>query len=296
MKDDSFYETGEKSGVPAETLPLPVRAALIVLSRWKLLLAAPILGALFGFSATRIMDSYYTSTTTLLLSDLSARNAESIMRSPAVLDTALAKLSDLDAGQSPEERRSKLDRRVTWTITRGDSRRTASVFYLNVSDTVPVRAQTTARIMIERWLELSMPRPDAKIRIEQQIKSTVERARDLDTLYEKLAAEASDKLVTPNTMQGEYATPLNRLRTERAALDAEIRKLQQDLLGLSRDIVIAGPDLPVEVSWPRPKLATAAGAALFGLLALLYIWGTHVWSHYRARYADDIRRLLGVSK
>lgn len=239
----------------------------ILADNWKLILAVPVLAGIIAVAATPLLPKRYASSTTLLMSDTMARGVETLMRSPAVLDVVIAAHPDLPGDTLPQKRRN-LNERISWSVTPGDARRTAAIFYMTVEDQIPARAQAAAKAMLEQWLLLSKPRPDAKIRLEADLVRVETRIREAEVLLGQLSGEAK-LIVAPNTMQGELATPLDRLRSNRDALVQQALKIRQDLLGGSRDVILTPPDLPVEHVWQRRSGMLPVAAMLISLTVLL---------------------------
>jgi hypothetical protein len=254
---------------------------LLFLGHWKWLVFGPLLAGILAYSFLyTTVPKRYISSTTLLLNDTTARTAESFMLSPAALDIAIASHADLP-GESLSQKRRLLSTRIKWSVTPGDSRKTATIFYMTVEDTLPTRAQSVARILIEQWLILSKPRPDAKARLEADLERTETRLAEADVLLQRLSGETKS-IIAPNSLQGEFATPIERLRENRNALVLQAQKLRVELAGGSRDAILTAPDLSLEPSTTRSgPVGLAAGATL--CLFLLFIIGRYWLQHALAR-------------
>jgi hypothetical protein len=247
--------------------------ALIILQNWRLLVLVPIIAGLIAFAVVANLPKRYASTTTWMINDTGprlndpTRTIESLLLSPAVLDAVIAAHPDVP-GDTPAQKRRGLGDRIKWSVTPGDTRKTANIYYMAVEDQIPARAQSFAKVLIEQWLLLTKPRPDAKARLEAELARTEARVREADVLLEKFSLEAKN-VVTPNNMQGELATPFEKLRDSRTVLIQLAQKIRLELAGGSRDMILSGPDLPTEpVSTGRSVAAALTAAGVFPLILL----------------------------
>jgi hypothetical protein len=225
-------------------------------------------GAAYGF--LQVSPRTYTSTATLAMTTETAQLAEALMRSPVALDLVLSKFPNLP-GAAAEERRHQLESRFVWVAAPGFPRQRATLFHLRVKDQHPARAKAIADALIDTWFELSKPRPDARARLESvlQIAQTqLESANLLIQWYERDAKAIS----STSTPQGELAGPLTFLISQREKLNKTIIDTREALRGLSRDVILGSPTLPVEADIDRHALKLLAGSGLAGgALALLFI-------------------------
>jgi uncharacterized protein involved in exopolysaccharide biosynthesis len=268
-KSDEPQLPTETTGKPAAFGVIDILQALA--QDWKLLVFGPIVGALAAlwFASTRPVT--YVSTTTLLMNEAVARAAESLMLSPAVLDATITAHPDLP-GESVQQKRRYLTKAIQWSVTPGETRKTANLFYMTVEDQSPARAQSIAKSQLDRWIDIIKPRPDAKSRMEFELQRTELRLREADAMFERLNSEAKS-VVSPNSQQGELATSIEKLRENRFTLFQQAQKLRLDLMGGSRDAILSPPDLPSERVSPTRNIVwpLSAAAATLSLLLLLLL-------------------------
>jgi hypothetical protein len=274
------HQIAPASTTPAQAEPLPGTASptvdvlLLLARRWKWLVIGPLVVGAVAFGVASTQPRRYQSSTTFLLGDASARNAESFILSPAVLDVAIAAHPDLP-GETIAEKRRLLGNKIRWSVTPGEVRKTANIFYMTVEDRVPARARSVATALINQWLLLSTPRPDAKVRLGVELELTETRLREADVLLQRLAGETTS-MVAPNSLQGELATPIEKLRDGRFQLAQQAQKIRYALAGGSRDVILTPPDLPTEPSpsliWNVVASATASAIAL-ALIGLAIVGG-----------------------
>lgn len=260
-----------------------------IASRWRVLAMAPLIAGLAALGASFAVAPVYTSTSTLMINDLQARAAESLMRSPAVIDRLIAEFPDLP-GATTQAKRRRFNARMRLVVTPGDSRRTASIFYLQVDDRYPERAQKISTRMLDSWLDLVQPRPAAKLLLREQIEANEANIKETDRLAERLGREAGS-LILPNSQQGELATAFQKLRAERDRLIDVRAKLTKEMVGLNRDVILTQPDLPTDLVWPRKGMLTVVASGLMLLLTAIYLAGRRA---YELNLADEaFRRAWG---
>jgi hypothetical protein len=260
---------------PQHQSPTAIDAVLILLRHWKWLVLVPLLAGIasYVFMSTTVPKRYISSTTFLMLNEAAARSAESFILSPAVLDVAIQAHPDLP-GETMSQKRRILAGRIRWFVTPGDSRKTANIFYMTVEDNLPSRAQSVAKALIEQWLVLTKPRPDAKIRLEAELERVEMRIQEADLLLQRLSGETKS-VVAPNTLQGEFATPIEKLRENRFLLFQQGQKLRVDLAGGSRDAILTQPDLSIEPTYTKTGPVGMSMLAALGLTILTIL--VHHW-------------------
>jgi len=217
----------------------------------------------------------YISTTVLALSAEQAAEAESLMRAPVVLDSIAAKFPAL-RNETPEATRRRMNRQIEWSIVLAQRKLKPTLFQFDVKDQDPGRAQQIANNLIDQWLELTKPKPITQARVEVEISRLEKQLKETSALVEKFQGEAKTLLV-PNSLQGELARPLFRLLTEREQIVSRLTERRGALSGVSREIVLSPPTLPVEnaaaLTYTRSLfVAGAIGAAIGVLLALMLEW------------------------
>jgi uncharacterized protein involved in exopolysaccharide biosynthesis len=244
-------------------------------------LAGSVVAAAIAFGVISFLPKYYQSVSAININDSVIRQpdtpprsadsvirqADSLMSTSFVLDDIISKFPTLQRA-SPEESRRELRNSFSWSVAPGDNRRTASLFFLHTSARTPAVAQGVNIALIDAWLNLTKPRPEHRERIENQIARSEVQIKSATALLLQLENEAP-KVVSPNSLQGELASSLSALRKRRDDLVEDNAKLQLELRGLSRDVVVSPATLPTVHFWPKRgmTLVTAVGAYLLLWLA-----------------------------
>jgi hypothetical protein len=217
-----------------------------------------------AIGAVSFMPKYYESVSAVSLSEGTVRNVDAAMSTPFILDQIVSAFPTLRR-ETPEASRRKLREAISWSVAAGDNRRTATLFFFSVVDQDPAVAQGINRAYFDAWLTFTKPRPEARIRLEEQISRMDVQIKDATALITQLESEAP-RIVSPNSLQGELASSLSMLRVRRDGLTDSVIKLRQELLGFSRDVVVSPATLPIEHIWPNRRIITLM--ALAGFLSL----------------------------
>jgi hypothetical protein len=231
--------------------------ALLVLRRhiWWLI-ALPLLAGVITYVVVVSRPATFTSVTTLLLDDGGARKAEAYMASGTVQDTVRKQHPDASS-------------RVHWTTTTGEPRRTASLFNLLVEDRNPDNAKAVAVTLLNGWLELTKPRPDEKTRITKELQRTKAELQLAEELIQKLQTEAPRLAGSPQNPSGSFVSALSALTSlleRRDDIMQVIAKAERDLAGMSRDVILSQPSVPLH---PDPTRAEKYAAAAVGITLLV---------------------------
>jgi hypothetical protein len=238
----------------------------------RLLIFGPLVVAAIIFGASFLLPSYYRSEAYLKLGEIAAREAEARIRSPEVLDVVLRK------NRFPEDQlpklRDDLDARISIGPPPKEVRKTATTAILEVKATTPLEAQATNKAIIDAWLDSTKPRPDAQVVLKSRLERAEHQFQSLSSSIDRLGSEASS-LLSPSSMQGELATPLSNLNSQRTAIAGLIEDLQRQLAGESRDVIVAAPSLPLDPSYPPRLLMSTLGgvASWFGFLTFILVRG-----------------------
>lgn len=237
-----------------------------------LILGATALGMAVGYGALKWYPVTYTSSALLQLNDPAAE-LESIIRSPVVLDIVIAKFPDLFEG-TPEARRRLLNSKLKWGPATAQPRPKANLFLMEICDQQPRRAQALVQFLIETWLDVTKPKPDTRARLEDEIQRSEAQLLSTSLLLKRFETEVKT-LLAPNSLQGELSGSLLKLINERATMDRILVEKKEALRGISRDVIISQPTLPVEPGqrasvWILLGGAFCAGlATIFALLRML---------------------------
>lgn len=250
----------------------------------RLLIAGPLVAAALAFGVTTFIPKTYTSVAYLALNAEKAQAAETMMRSPVILESLLKQHPDpKDAGTAPQQRLNSLRKAIKLSAPPGTSRKTASLFMLEVELRDPARAQAINKSLIEAWLEATKPKPLRKAELEEELSRAEAQFNSVSGLIQRFEEEAP-KLVLPSSLQGQLATPLASLLQQRAALLKTVIELRRNLRGDNdRDVVFSPPTLPYEHSSPRRGFVTVVAALLTSAVLLLYVLLRHLIERSRGR-------------
>lgn len=248
--------------------------AAIIERYWLVVGCSVIFGGAWAFMQLTVPPAY-VSTALLGLKAEQAAEAESIMRSPVVLDSIVNNFPAVRA-ETPEASRRNLSSQIEWSTSPSQRKLKPTLFHLDVKSQDPSRAQQIANSLIDQWLELTKPRPVTRARLEVEISRLEQQLKQTTTLIEKLQSEATT-LVVPNSMQGELAGPMVKILAEREELAIRLTERRVEFSGLSREIVVSPPTLPVEnvirLNLLRGTLISGMiGAVVGAFLALLLEW------------------------
>ncbi len=239
-----------------------------ILQNLKLLLLGPVIVGLVAFGIATMLPKWYTSVAYLNLDEAGARTADALMRSPPVLDKVLA---GFKAPQNTvEARRAFLGAHRRIVVASGELATTSSLHRLEYSDRDPRVAQNVNSLFVEAWLESTRPGPEKRAAIEADIARRESRAKSFSQLIDRLQKEATS-LVSPNSQEGELATPLAKLIEKRDENLATIAELGRALNGISLDVVFSAPDLPGQPSWPNKGMIAILAGFVAGLLFLMFV-------------------------
>jgi uncharacterized protein involved in exopolysaccharide biosynthesis len=237
----------------------------------RFLIFGPVMVGGLVYCATFALPNLYLSEAYLSLNEASARTVETLVRSPVVLD-AIAKKQQIAPGAGLNEFRRGLNSRLFFDVPARESRKTSSLFILGVEAKDPALAQSTNAAIIDAWLAATKPKPDARAALESQLERTEAQLKSVASVLGRLQTE-TPSLLSPSSLQGEFATPIVGLVNQRATLSASIEAIKRELAGASRDLVVVTPTLPSEPNWPARGLiaALSAIAAWFAFLFVVLV-------------------------
>lgn len=225
---------------------------------WVSLIAA---GTAFAtFVVCQIVPQRFTSSSFLTLSPSLSKEFSARTGSSPLLDEVMAPLNV--PGETIEARRRYLIARRSLTVIPGST--------VNRFDTVagsPLAARETNERFLTAWLDSTKPQTDRRESIEIEAARLESQTKAISLLIDRLEKETP--IVLQNSLQGELATPLTGLITRRDSNIEKLQKLQEELKGVSRDVVFGAPTLPEEASFPQTLLFTAWGATVGAVIAIL---------------------------
>lgn len=252
-----------------------------LLSKYYLVvLVVGLLAGLAGWATVLVLPKDYSSAVYLRLDEPTARIANALMQSTPVLDAVSAKLNP-PAGTA-EWRRRWLDKRRVLSVAPGDSATGAHLFRQVVTDTDPVRAKAINTAFVDAWLNAAQPAPAHKAFVESEIARLEQQLKLIDKYLQQLDKPASGtptttppqsepRLPTIIAVPADASNGAATLLAKREEATAALARYRQDLLGVTRDVVLSEPSLPEEPSWPRPEMVTALAVAGAEIVLLILI-------------------------
>jgi hypothetical protein len=285
---------------------------LIYLENIKWLILLPLAAGLITAAWVYSVDRVYLSSTLIgPLDDVSARVISALTRAPDVLDQALAKVPQFEAGKPADERRQKLAQQTSFEqppVGREAQRLLPSerVYRLEVSDSNPAQAQAQAnaigQAVIARFRQMG------STNLKMQIDQKREQLADIEKLVDKLKSRISDERMLSSARSAEVLGAaeseaasafglLLRALQLRAEAEARVDVLQARIAGSQHNLLLVSASLPTSPIWP-PRRTYIVNAIIvsFVLLAVLFLLigvGRHVvaLSATRSDMAEKIRRI-----
>lgn len=240
-------------GEPSKTTS-PASIVHAVLSKWKIILAGTVASGLLGLMVTPILPKVYTSEALIQVADRPGA-VEVLLRSPVVIDRVLQNL-----GIKPAEiadRRDQLRNTMRIASISGSDRKPTGYFRLEVDATDPAESLKTAETLIAVWIQATKPGQARSMALSGQIKRLEAELSEINVLMKRLQSESSTLIAPP--LQVELATPLAALAERRAKYVDTIEALNNELSGLSADVVVSPPSVRPP---PRHREAPNIGALL----------------------------------
>lgn len=238
------------------------------LRRWHLLVLAPIAGAIGFYLAAQMLPKLYTSEVLFKLDEAQGKMAESLLRSNSLLDQVVAVAYAGQPGVNLRGKRSELNRRIRWVVSRSYDRTASGIFQLEVDAESPERAQKLAGILVDKWFEFNQPQDTQRREILWRIEQTESMLANVTELVERLKKESANALI--GAFRNEVASPIEDLFQKQTKLRSDLRSLKASLEGASRDVVISQPTLPGLPTWPDAMLTALLGGVGTFILVLLY--------------------------
>jgi len=239
-----------------------------------LLLIGPLLVALAGYLFSSPLPMEYKSTSVLRIDRPTARSIEALVTSPAVADAVLSKYAG--TGDSPESRAVFLSEHLHLTDSEPGSERPGErLFRLDVTHYDPRTAQSISSDLIDAWLASTPPRGTERADLEAELERNKLAEAANSKLIDKIQGETT-KLLAPNTMAGELATPISALISKRDQQLAAINAINRRLQGITRDVVVVSPHLPRDpIPLRRRPVAILYGVAAIPVFLALILLGRY---------------------
>ena len=248
----------------------PARVLVEVLGRWRFILAAAVFGALLATAAWYYMlTPTYQSEAYIAISRDNPGRQKAMLYSPVVLDPIIT--GSLASDTARDRARAVLRRKVTIEPAQGEDRKSPSVFALRVEDKSPQQAHAIATAVLDQFIKTSQPRPVQRERLLADIEHAQAQRDEIIQLIERFESETAT-LISSQSDSGELATPLAQLIAKRAAFDARIEDLNNQIQGMTTDAILSPPTLPDTASRPVPWFAATALGLFIGLgVAIAYL-------------------------
>jgi hypothetical protein len=236
----------------------------LIRSHYILLLAGPIVIALATFAISSFLPDKYTSISYLRMNREMSRSFMTMTISPAIVDKVLARYPE--AGTSTESRIRYLTERIALTDTEPllADREVARIFIFEITANDAREAQQINSDLIDAWLETNPLLQTERSFLEGELNRNRVTADAGLALIDRLQKDVSSPL-TP-AMAKLNSSLIRRLDQSLALVDA----MQKRLAGVTREAIVAPPNLPQEPARARKGLAILAGLlSIPVILALL---------------------------
>lgn len=271
------------SEAPASAGASDLELGPLVSKYYQVFLLVGALVALVVWTATFGQPNQYTSVVDLRIDGPTARDANALMRSNAVLDVVMAKLDV--PGSTIEQRRRWLDSKRSLAVAPGGDTAGTRLFRQEVIDEDPARAKAINTAFVDAWLEAIKPAPIRKSFIESEITRLEEHLALIDKYLEQADKEAGGSTAA-STPQAEGGTIINvpdmriaaaaALLTKREETTHALARLREELHGTNRDGVFSVASLPEEPIHQRYLLNTVLATISAEMMLLFLILVTEI--------------------
>lgn len=208
----------------------------------KLFIVVPILAALIVYALGSLGPNRYISTAYLKIDKATANAAGPVM-----------------SAHGGDFRLSDTDPQVTGP----------HLYRLDVEHGTPQEAQKAAGSLIENWLKATKPGPSEQAMLQLKL----EKAKGAAAANAALVDQLKDEAKTLVQQQGELATAISNLMSQRDYYQTEAAEIERKLGGLPNDVVIRAPSLPAgpAAKGETGKAVLAGFASIPLLLAILLL-------------------------
>ena len=277
----------------------------MVVENVKLLIIVPLLAGLIGLGVSYALPKSYTSSAILSLpttspaaglpyisSPTTVMQVANIIPTPLVLNPVISILKLAD-GTSLQVARGELSGRIKAVVGKD------SLLRLDVTASTPTEAQATAVSIVDVWLKSTRP----SVRDIERLTKRLNYARtSFESVRRQLLSlslnDGSGRRSGTIADTGTFMIALSELE---ARYSLEILTIERAMDGLSRDVLLQEPTLPMEPSAPN-KTWIAIGASLFGAcMVILWVLFYSAWKRAaknpaQAKKQERISRALNVGK
>jgi uncharacterized protein involved in exopolysaccharide biosynthesis len=245
---------------------------IIMAENIKLLVIGPVLAGLVALGVGFVMEKSYTSEAILTFTAPAPAQAVTMMTSPLVLDPVIRNLNlALAQGLSPEAARKALAMQIKATVGKD------GLVRLDATAKSPQEAQNLANAVIDAWLKTTSPMPQDRADLEKRLSYAQTSLASVRGLLARLTAEGTANLAKPLT-RGEAGVSLIAVGELQARYLAEVLSIPRTLQGLTRDVVVQPPTLPIEAVAPKKSLMAILAALGTGFILLLWVFVRKAWT------------------
>lgn len=273
----------------------------IVAENLKLLIVGPILVGMIGLGVSYTLPKSFASRSILSLPTSAqfgnarmpppptATQVASTLLTPVVLDPVIAAFN-LAEGKPLQAARLELSKRIKTVVGKD------SFLSLDVTASSPAEAQATANAVLDAWLKstsLGSRDLDSLTKRLNYAKSSIESVR------RQLARLASSEGTGRNVgARDDPVVSMIALSELESRFATEILNLEKSIEGLSRDVLVQEPTLPLEPASPNKKLIAVGSALLCAFLLFLWVVIKNLWivsaqNPIRAKKQGRLLRALG---
>jgi hypothetical protein len=212
----------------------------IFASHYKLFILVPLLAALIVYAIGSLGPDRYVSSTYIKIDKATAKAADVLMAGENF------RLNDTDPQIADPH-----------------------LYRLDVEHRSPQEAQKAAAALLETWLNATKPRPAEQAMLQLRLESKRAAATEISALVERLKGEAKTLVQS----QGELATPIANLISQRDRYRIEAAEIEARLAGVPPDVVVKPPSLPGSpiAKSAKGRAVLAAFASIPLLMAILLL-------------------------
>lgn len=248
---------------------------LVIVENLKLLVLGPVLLGFMALGVGYLMPKSYTSNAILSLPTPAPNTAPSptpaqaaaIMVSPVVLDPVIRSANG-ELENSIEEQRLNLAKQIKATVGKD------MLLRLEVAGETPAQAQALANAIIDGWLNTTVPGERDRADLETRLGYAKTALDSVTRLIEKITNEGTTNLGKPLT-RGEAGTSLMAVGELQSKYLTEVLSIPRALQGLSRDVIVQQPTLPIKAAAPKKALIAVIATLATGFALLLFVFVRH---------------------
>jgi uncharacterized protein involved in exopolysaccharide biosynthesis len=245
---------------------------IVMAENIKLLVIGPVLAGLVALGVGFSMDKSYTSEAILSFGAPAPAQAVTMMTSPLVLDPVIRSLNlPLTQGLSPEAARMTMASQIKATVGKD------GLVRLNTTAKSPQDAQNLSNAVIDAWLKTTLPMPQDRADLEKRLSYAQNSLAEVRGLMARLTAEGAANLAKPLT-RGEVGNSLVAVGELQARYLGEVLSIPRALQGLTRDVVVQPPTLPIDAVGPKKSLMAILAALGTGFALLLWVFARKAWT------------------